>query len=302
MNNKKQPKSRRFLFFMLLLSMCYSNLSKAQTNWGKNHVIAILDSNFNIVKQIHATDNVSFSLNEVHIVNDTQFIGYFTSDPKGAYLDGQLLQPDTPSIYVAALMNHDLKVLNVWKLDTILSDTKADSDKINQVIYTFASFNIYGTVDHKGWIWLSPTDSFLCRCNGHEMGIYIAKQSYGTHIYKYRVWDTEVSETEEAIKVLNPNRILVSFSTDWGLYTNILAAESRRTISISPNPVGDELHINTANDAQVINMQVWDIAGKLINSAKPANNRLSTANLTPGMYILYVGYSDGSFATQKFIK
>jgi len=283
-----------------IMLCCLTN--NAQSNWGKTHIITLMDSNFKTIKEIHASENGTFGLREVHIVNDSQFICYFASDYKGAYVDGKLLQPDSPSNYVAALMNHELKIETTWKLDTFFSVFHTDSDKINDVIYTAANFNIYGTLQHNGWMWLSPTDSFLCRCNGHETGVYIAKQPYGDYIYNYRVWDTDASEAEAALKVLNPNRILFSWSTDWGLYTNILMAESRRAISISPNPVGDELYINSVNDAQLINVQIWDVTGKLINSAKPANNILSTANLAPGMYILYAAYSDGTFATQKFVK
>ena len=75
---------------------------------------------------------------------------------------------------------------------------------------------------------------------------------------------------------------------------------STTQIIIFPNPVQNELHVNWPNsDIQTI--RVLSLEGKLFFEEKNINT-LSIQLLSPGIYLLQINHSDGSWMNQKFVK
>lgn len=72
-------------------------------------------------------------------------------------------------------------------------------------------------------------------------------------------------------------------------------------LQIFPNPVSDFLYLNFhKNDSK---LSVFDLTGKcLININDLKNNKINTANLSSGLYILQIEDSSGIRFTKKFVK
>ena len=100
------------------------------------------------------------------------------------------------------------------------------------------------------------------------------------------------------------NRPLVNGRIDVGAYESLeitsIPSFSTTQIIIFPNPVQNELHVNWPNsDIQTI--RVLSLEGKLFFEEKNINT-LSIQLLSPGIYLLQINHSDGSWMNQKFVK
>ncbi|MEZ0129179.1 T9SS type A sorting domain-containing protein, partial [Flavobacterium sp. LBUM151] len=69
-------------------------------------------------------------------------------------------------------------------------------------------------------------------------------------------------------------------------------------LGIYPNPVSDILNIKTQEE--VLNVTVYDITGKSINT-KVNNNQIDVSSFTKGIYIINIATENASYV-QKFIK
>ena len=69
-------------------------------------------------------------------------------------------------------------------------------------------------------------------------------------------------------------------------------------MKIYPNPVKDNLHIETALNGD-INITIFDLVGKEVLSTK-VDNTVNVDNLTPGMYIAKIT-EDGKTSTTKLV-
>jgi hypothetical protein len=72
-------------------------------------------------------------------------------------------------------------------------------------------------------------------------------------------------------------------------------------LKIYPNPVGDQLHMETTIDLSDRIATVFDINGKRVLNSKLTSNSLEVSRLESGMYLLQLE-TDGKTVTKKFIK
>ena len=90
---------------------------------------------------------------------------------------------------------------------------------------------------------------------------------------------------------------VIKLKENLATYENVL---EKNTTTISPNPVIDELSINTK--AKVNAVEVYNLAGqKVCSSDKVMNNKVDLNFLTKGIYIIKVE-TDTSKESIKFIK
>lgn len=73
--------------------------------------------------------------------------------------------------------------------------------------------------------------------------------------------------------------------------------------SVYPNPASDLLNIKLGNSmAELKNIEIFDLNGRLVLSPSATNNTISVKNLSTGTYILLLKTTDGKKYTQKFLK
>ncbi|MCF0056929.1 T9SS type A sorting domain-containing protein [Dyadobacter sp. CY356] len=73
-------------------------------------------------------------------------------------------------------------------------------------------------------------------------------------------------------------------------------------IEIYPNPVSDQLTIKMGNWNNVANIQLLNLVGNTVyDSGKDPLKSINVANLKQGIYIVKIGKTDGSWATEKIM-
>jgi hypothetical protein len=70
-------------------------------------------------------------------------------------------------------------------------------------------------------------------------------------------------------------------------------------VSVYPNPVQDILYITT--DANIDQVEIYNIQGQLIKTGNPKARKISTMDLSSGLYLLRIA-SDKGVSTHRFIK
>lgn len=73
------------------------------------------------------------------------------------------------------------------------------------------------------------------------------------------------------------------------------------TMTVFPNPVKETLFINTHNGESVLNIQIYDLLGKLVNNKEMIGRELDVNDLKSGIYLLEIKTTDG-VVTKKIIK
>ena len=74
-------------------------------------------------------------------------------------------------------------------------------------------------------------------------------------------------------------------------------------LSVYPNPVKDVLNFKMANNLKVESTELYDMAGKKVNTVNgKAIESINVANFPKGTYILKVKANDGNVYTQKILK
>lgn len=102
------------------------------------------------------------------------------------------------------------------------------------------------------------------------------------------------------VKTLDTNGCKSADTTNVLLAPNGINTISTNGISIYPNPVKDELHINLINGA-IQEIQLLDLTGKIVASAKSATT-LNLQALTEGVYFVRIYTSDQKTQTFKIQK
>jgi len=100
----------------------------------------------------------------------------------------------------------------------------------------------------------------------------------------------------------NEYRIEPRNADDVQVVTGINDPENNSMVSIYPNPVLDILNIKS--EKVITNLNVYDVAGKLMFSA-PVNNTMysiQTEKYTNGVYLLEMVYTDGQIYSTRFVK
>lgn len=90
----------------------------------------------------------------------------------------------------------------------------------------------------------------------------------------------------------------ISFISPGATYLSSTSFSQIDGLKIYPNPVKDNLHIETALNGD-INITIFDLVGKEVLSTK-VNNTVNVDNLTPGMYIARIT-EDGKTSTTKLV-
>jgi hypothetical protein len=72
------------------------------------------------------------------------------------------------------------------------------------------------------------------------------------------------------------------------------------SITIHPNPVQDMLYITT--EANIKQVEIYNLQGQLIRTENASLNEISTTNLSSGLYMLRITSEQGGVSVHKFIK
>ncbi|HLA55452.1 MAG TPA: T9SS type A sorting domain-containing protein [Flavobacterium sp.] len=91
-------------------------------------------------------------------------------------------------------------------------------------------------------------------------------------------------------------RPIITFQGLLGIAQNTAITKTE----LYPNPVTTDLFIKSATT--VTNATIYDIQGKLVKATKIEQDKINTASLPSGTYILNLNLEDGKTLTQKFIK
>ena len=76
-----------------------------------------------------------------------------------------------------------------------------------------------------------------------------------------------------------------------------------KDLQVYPNPVKDELNFKMANNLKVESIELYDMAGKKINTVSSrATSGVNVSNFAKGTYILKVKANDGKVYIQKILK
>ena len=82
-----------------------------------------------------------------------------------------------------------------------------------------------------------------------------------------------------------------------------IAKEKQLDFALYPNPTSDNINIQLPSGVSEADMNVFDISGRLVRSAKVTsqNKLMNVTDLSSGIYILKI-YSDGKIGAKQFIK
>ena len=104
-----------------------------------------------------------------------------------------------------------------------------------------------------------------------------------------------------------PMRVLGAYFPDFNIEddssTGLFDAVSNKGFTAYPNPVLDDLTIETGVDIKVI--QIHNYTGQIVKSIYSVTGnraKVSLSDLPKGIYILNVQLEDGSFASEKVVK
>lgn len=113
-----------------------------------------------------------------------------------------------------------------------------------------------------------------------------------------------VDEFRNGILINSTTRQHVMYLVTGCTITGIHETENDN-ISISPNPASDELHFNLSGNINMVNAEITDLTGKIIEvkpiSSTGSKNVINIKNLPGGIYILKVN-TETSLSVKKFIK
>ena len=104
--------------------------------------------------------------------------------------------------------------------------------------------------------------------------------------------------TDDA-KTKDDNRFEVIFSNNSTSIENISNTSS--TLSVYPNPATDVLNISVSNGTKVNNVNIYNVSGKLVTTAKVTANQINISELNNGVYFIEVLTENGKLTT-KFVK
>ncbi len=88
-------------------------------------------------------------------------------------------------------------------------------------------------------------------------------------------------------------------------YSKVVRLSSAVTglLTVSPNPVKDQLAISGFTDNQLYNVSITDMSGKILQTGRVSflNNRVDVSSLAPGMYIISLNSGNGP-DVYRFVK
>ncbi|WP_430814080.1 lamin tail domain-containing protein [Carboxylicivirga sp. RSCT41] len=156
----------------------------------------------------------------------------------------------------------------------------------------FYSSDYSGSGDPSGSTW-NPLTAAMASSSTYTHSGYIDLSSVSGTIYigfKYIGTTTDADRWRiNEIEVTGVN----STPTD-------LEDTKESDVVISPNPFYNELLIKSSKDVQ--KAVIVNTAGQIVKNDLTGSKRITTANLSKGLYILQVEFTDGTSTTQKVIK
>ncbi|OJV14487.1 MAG: hypothetical protein BGO21_17355 [Dyadobacter sp. 50-39] len=75
--------------------------------------------------------------------------------------------------------------------------------------------------------------------------------------------------------------------------------ESKRDVTISPNPARDEVQLCGMARMEVATIAVWTRAGQAISLKEKRNGTIDVSHLRPGLYSLVITCWDGSMISKR---
>jgi hypothetical protein len=76
--------------------------------------------------------------------------------------------------------------------------------------------------------------------------------------------------------------------------------ESGQTPELFPNPASDILHIRT-DGFEVNHIRMFDVQGRIVLYEKGDHTEIDVSSFPSGIYLLQLGFNDGSFVNRKLI-
>ncbi|TKT88613.1 T9SS type A sorting domain-containing protein [Dyadobacter frigoris] len=149
-------------------------------------------------------------------------------------------------------------------------------------------FEIERSIDGKTWLKLG---SILAQgeSDGDQQYTFMDKlpvnggPSHGENLYRLQMIDSDGTYAYSRIRSL-------IFGTD-------------SKVSIYPNPItiGENINLLIDDISTVLNIKIYDNKGTLVQQSTPAR-KIAAANLSAGLYMVQVTYTDGSISTHRVVK
>ena len=89
-------------------------------------------------------------------------------------------------------------------------------------------------------------------------------------------------------------------SNDSGITLDNETFNSGAYVSLYPNPVNNNLNIDTAEELKSI--KVFDITGQLIKQVEGNVGSVTVGDFNPGIYLVQLTNANGETVTSKFVK
>jgi hypothetical protein len=98
----------------------------------------------------------------------------------------------------------------------------------------------------------------------------------------------------------NLNYLTITGVSTARMAQQIVATKENNTVTLSPNPVSEELHIR--NSDKVRTLSIFDINGRVVMKVRSPGNTISVSSLMPGIYIISLERKDGIQKQVKILK
>ncbi len=134
---------------------------------------------------------------------------------------------------------------------------------------------------------------------GYGLGMLFkdSQMQTGTGVYPQAAMSIRCAKDEPrylGIPVTEQNSGIANLVTD-----EVSAVAENRKIWFYPNPFSDELFVNTS-DAETC--EIYDMSGKLLKTQSVLGNKINTADMLQGAYIVKLKMKDGSTVVQKLLR
>ena len=99
----------------------------------------------------------------------------------------------------------------------------------------------------------------------------------------------------------NPGRVFVTVVKDeyWNVDDSQLQV---RPYAFYPNPAQDQLHLQYSPDVKPMQIELYDLQGRLVRSQGAGLERLNLQGLAAGQYVMKVTLTDGTAYSDKVVK
>ncbi|GAL63587.1 hypothetical protein JCM19300_1936 [Algibacter lectus] len=138
----------------------------------------------------------------------------------------------------------------------------------------------------------SQETSITANAGGIRQEIYNAITSSGAYYFN---WSLGFFQSGDEINRILQNRLIITKNTPL-LSTN---KDSNFKFDMYPNPVKNELHINTLE--KVNKVEVFDLLGKAVLTVNNARESIDVSSLNNSLYVIKLT-SDKGVTTKKFVK